>query len=389
MTQRDEQSKLNVLFIVPTLRRAGAETQVIDLVNGFDDARFSKTLLVFAENVDQKDRLDERNIDFRHIQQKSKYDFSIIDEIAALIDEKSIDVIHCTLQISLLIGWLAKRKSKRNPKIVVAIHTTLNVSMKAEAFDRLLYRWLITRCDRVIFVCKTQAEHWGRKYRGLSDISTVVYNGIDTDQFSLEAVSGKGPEFRSSHDIPREATVVSCIAGFRKEKGHLDLLSAFADTGDNNYLVLAGEGPHRIEAEEYAASHDIQDRVIFLGNVADVRPVLAASDLTVLASTAVETFSIAMLESMSMEVPTLVTDIGGLAEAVVPGETGDIVPPGRPDKLAAALRNLLSNRSGLRKMGARARQRVITRFQKADMIENTADVLLSVAGRGRKGREAA
>jgi glycosyltransferase involved in cell wall biosynthesis len=167
------------------------------------------------------------------------------------------------------------------------------------------------------------------------------------------------------------------------------LLSAFADTGDNNYLVLAGEGPHRIEAEEYAASHDIQDRVIFLGNVADVRPVLAASDLTVLASTAVETFSIAMLESMSMEVPTLVTDIGGLAEAVVPGETGDIVPPGRPDKLAAALRNLLSNRSGLRKMGARARQRVITRFQKADMIENTADVLLSVAGRGRKGREAA
>lgn len=385
MKKDQKQRKLNVLFLVPTLRRAGAETQVIDLVNGFDDSRFSKTLIVFAENVDQKDRLDSRSVDFHHLQQKSKYDFSIANEIAAIIDEKSVDIIHCTLQISLLIGYLARRKSQRSPKIVVAIHTTLNISLKMELFDRLLYRWLIARCDRVIFVCKSQAEYWSTKYSGLRDISTVVYNGVDTEYFSRDAVTGEDREFRISHGILSDASVISCIAGFRKEKGHLDLLGAFSKLGENSYLVLAGEGPHRKEAEQYAAGHGIQDRVLFLGDVADVRPILAASDLSVLASTAVETFSIAMLESMSMQVPTLVTNIGGLAEAVIPGETGAIVEPGQPDYLATALRSLLADKTELGEMGARARRRVTRHFRKSEMIKNTENVLLSVVGRSPQG----
>ena len=44
---------INALFVVPTLKRAGAETQVIDLINGLDNQKFSKFVVVFGENVDQ------------------------------------------------------------------------------------------------------------------------------------------------------------------------------------------------------------------------------------------------------------------------------------------------------------------------------------------------
>jgi len=379
MNSADCKKKVGVLFIVPSLRRAGAETQLVDLANGLDATRFDKSLVVFERNIDQLGRLNQDEVEFHHCLRTGKYNFLFVRNIAALIDKKEIDVIHCTLQISLLVGWLAARLARRKPKLVVAIHTTVNVTRRSEYFDQLLYRRLLNRCERVIFVCHAQAEYWKGKYPSLADHATVIYNGVDSQYFSREPFEARGAELRRAQAVPADAVVIACIAGFRPEKGHRYLIDAFSRLEGEPYLFLAGDGPLRTEIGDYVKLMNLVDRVRFLGEVTDVRPVLAATDVSVLASTEVETFSMAMLESMAMEVPVVVTDIGGLKEAIVPGETGGLVKPAAPAELADVLRRSIGDPDEIRAKGIRARERVRALFSREAMTRATAQLLDEVA----------
>ena len=108
-----------------------------------------------------------------------------------------------------------------------------------------------------------------------------------------------------------------------------------------------------------------------------MRPLLAASDLTVLASTAVETFSIAMLESMAMGVPMVVTDVGGLKEAIIDGSCGYVVKPGAPVEFSEAISEILKDRDKLFEMGENALEKVSLNFTRDGMIEDTEKILFN------------
>ena len=172
--------------------------------------------------------------------------------------------------------------------------------------------------------------------------------------------------------------MITCVAGFRPEKNHLGLLKSFSALDNatfNPYLLLAGDGPERQKAEAFAAKRGLKQRVIFLGNVEDIRPVLSASDLTVIASTAIETFSIAMLESMAMARPVITTDIGGQREAIIDGETGKVVPIGDLGALADAMGECLGDLDKVKTMGKKAREKVIREFSVEEMVRQTERVL--------------
>ncbi len=365
---------IKTLFLLPSLRRAGAQTQTVDLLNAMGDG-FSRTLVVYESNLDQLSRLDRDRTEFIHIQRRSLIDFNLVRRIARIIDQQEIQLLHCTLQFTLLMGWLAMRFSRRKPALVASIHTTRNVSLKEELLDRLLYRRILRSCEKIIFVCNSQAGYWRGKFPELGDKAAVVYNGVDPVRFSPDKAVDSGRSLRLSHNIGANSFVFCCIAGFRREKGHDLLVRAFAEVGEECHLLLAGEGEFRPGTEAMVRGLGLSARVHFLGNVEDVRPVLAATDVSVLASTAVETFSIAMLESMAMEVPLVATDIGGLKEAVLPGRTGELVPPGDFIALRKAMVRRLDDRRGTAGMGRQARKEVLRRFTVEKMREDTEQVL--------------
>ena len=374
MTSKDDK-KIRALFMVPALLRGGAETQAIDLINSIDNSRFEKHLLVFEKELDQLERVDQTEVEFHHVVRSGKFDFLFVKKISQIIDAKKIDVIHCTLQISLLYAWLARRISKRKPKLVVAIHTTTNVTKKNELIDQLLYRQLIKSCSNVIFVCHTQMKYWLNKYPELKSKSRVVYNGVDSDYFNPDDFISEGLFLKKKLGIDSNPTI-ACIAGFRREKAHQILLQAFSRLPENVHLILAGDGQLRSEIELTINQLGLSNRVHLMGNVDDVRPVLAATDVTVLTSTAVETFSMAMLESMSMSVPMVATDIGGLSEAIIPGETGGLVSPEDVAGLAYALSRYVINREYATSMGSRSRALVVEKFSKSFMVRDTERVLV-------------
>lgn len=368
-----------VLFIVPSLGRGGAETQLVDLINYLDQDRIDIRLAAFDSNLDILDRLRIDRDRIFHLPRKKKLDSSVINGLANLIDEHEIDVVHCTMQFALLMGWLAVRRSQRKPQMMAAIHTTKNVMLKTELLDRFVYRWILRKCRKVVFVCHAQADYWADKFPELKGNSKVVYNGVDARKYSVEAVGDRDLEFRESHGISESAPILSCIAGFRKEKGHSLLIDAFDKASlPDAILVLAGDGKLRPQLEAQIAALGLDKRVVLAGSLSDVRPLLRASQLTVLASTAVETFSIAMLESMAMQTPVLATDIGGLREAITPQTTGDLLEPGNVEVMAQKIRTLMSDAAKCEQMGVAARALVEEKFRNEEMAAQM-DRLLSEA----------
>jgi glycosyltransferase involved in cell wall biosynthesis len=368
------------LIVVPSLTRAGAETQAVDLANGLASYGHSVHLLAFERNLDQLDRL--KDVTFHHVARRSKFDVSFVDGIAEVIRSQRINVILGVLLISGLVSWLASRKVQVKPRVIAAVHTTKSRGIKEELQIRLLYRRVLRRLSAVIFVCQQQRQYWIQKFPELQPLAHIVYNGVEIGQFDRREFENDGQKLLRTLGVPDAAFVFTCIAGFRPEKGHALLVDAFSKLPGKAYLLLAGEGREKARIEALVRSRGLDDRVRFLGNISDVRPLITASNATVLASTAVETFSMAMLESMALGVPMIAPCIAGLPEAIAHRESGLLFPIGDAAALAAEMQAMMNDPGSVRRMGEIAHNRVRESFTRERMLRDTERILESQAGSG-------
>ena len=137
---------------------------------------------------------------------------------------------------------------------------------------------------------------------------------------------------------PRDI-VVGTVANLRRTKGYPDLLEAaqiVVAECPNVRFVAVGQGPLEAEFARTPRRTGLGDRFLFTGYRADAVRVMSAFDLFCLASHH-EGLPIAMLEALTLGLPVVATDVGGINEVF--GETKDalLVPPSEPELLAKAL----------------------------------------------------
>jgi glycosyltransferase involved in cell wall biosynthesis len=143
-------------------------------------------------------------------------------------------------------------------------------------------------------------------------------------------------------------------------KGIADLLQALALIRNVECeLTVVGEGPIVGELERLAAELGISDRMRFVGykSAEEVQQYYIETDAFIL-PTRSDAFANVILEAMAAALPVIATDVGGVAEAVVDGETGIVVEPRRPDQLATAIQLLADDRALLEYYGRSGRERV-------------------------------
>jgi glycosyltransferase involved in cell wall biosynthesis len=141
---------------------------------------------------------------------------------------------------------------------------------------------------------------------------------------------------------------------------------------------MAGDGPLRSEVERIAATSGTE-AVRVLGFRNDIRKVLAAADFFVLSSQR-EGLSFSLLEAMSVGLPAVVSDGPGNPDAV--GDTGIVVSFGDAEAFARAFRRLIVDEPMRLRLGARARDRVTTRFRADEMISRTRSLYDAVLSKG-------
>ena len=120
-------------------------------------------------------------------------------------------------------------------------------------------------------------------------------------------------------------------------------------------LVVVGDGPERASSSAHAAASGAADRIEFRGSLLARRRAARSSPAREarLLSSAWENLPHSAVEALSVGVPVVATAVGGVPEVVHDGENGLLVPPGRPDELAAALRRVLDGGRAARAAGRR------------------------------------
>jgi glycosyltransferase involved in cell wall biosynthesis len=132
---------------------------------------------------------------------------------------------------------------------------------------------------------------------------------------------------------------------------------------DDVHLVIAGDGPEKQRLEKLTREAALGDRVTFTGWVDDIRDAMSDWDIYAQPSIA-EGIGIAALEAMAQGIPVVASEIGGLREIVVNGETGFLVPSKDSAQLAAHLKELVCNPDLRARMGEAARRRATENFSR-------------------------
>jgi glycosyltransferase involved in cell wall biosynthesis len=208
--------------------------------------------------------------------------------------------------------------------------------------------------------------------------AVVIPYGLDTTRFAPRDRA----EARAALGIQPGSRVVGTVGRLNAQKGHTYLLQAaerLAEKRGDVQWVIAGDGELRVRLEEEARLRGLEPHVRFLGHRSDVPEVLAALDLFVLSSN-FEGMCFAVAEALAVEVPVVATDVGGVSQSVVDGETGLLVPPRDPVALAAAIERLLDDGIERARLGRAGRTRVEELYDLSAMAAATERLYLRALG---------
>lgn len=362
--------KINVLCLVSSLCVGGAEKHTITLANLLDPGLFNVHLgylkPVEALLSQVREELTGRTF---CLQVGKRIDFAAVSRLRTYVDSNNIDVIVATHEYPALYALMARLGARCIPRLIEVFHATGYLGLKNK-LQMQLYRPVFKRCDLLVYVSEKQREYW--RCKGLAGKrDTVIHNGVDLERFRDRSDPSEREALRTQCGFSADDLLIGICAALRPEKAHGDLLRALSrlrERGISAKALIVGDGPERSAIEQTIAALNLSGCVFITGFKEDVRPYLAICDVIVLASHAIETFSIAALEAMAMGKPLVLTRIGGAEEQVVPGQNGFLYEPGDvnglSDKLAA-----LQLESTRKRMGTESRERVESLFSERRMMQ--------------------
>lgn len=366
------------LFVTGSLAHGGAERHSITLMNRLAE-RGHECHAVYVKGGDgQLDRIRLRDGGSVHCLGAARYlDLRAVRDFAAHIGRIRPAVIVAANPYAALYARLALSLSGWRAPLAVTFHSTLLPNAK-EWLQMLCYRPLFWTADRLVFVCDAQRRHWLRRLV-CARRNEMIHNAVDPGYWRPPEARERAAQ-RARLGFAGNELVIGMSAVFRPEKNHLQLVEAIGALRHRGIVaraLLIGDGEMRPAIEARARELGVADAVVITGFRTDVRPFLAAIDVAVLCSTAVETFSLAALEAMALGKPVVLSEIGGAAEMVLPGHNGFLFPAGDTAALVASLA-VLAEPGKAESMGRNAREVVETRFSEAIMVDRYEKVLVDL-----------
>jgi glycogen synthase len=296
--------------------------------------------------------------------------------LAMARDQVDADVVHAHTWYADMGGlWI--RTLYRIP-LIVTLHSMEPLRpWKADQLGSgyLLSTWIektaVEAADRVIAVSARMREDILEHFSCDPARVVVIHNGIDPSRF-------RHTDTREHLDrLGVKSPYVLFVGRITDQKGIFHLLEAAKLLPAGVQVVLCASAPDTPEIEER-----LRKAVATLPNVRWINEMVKHEVVTQLYSHAAvfccpsvyEPFGLINLEAMACETPVVASAVGGIVEVVEDGKTGLLVPPARPDVLAAALTRILDNPELGRRMGQAGRARVEAKFSWDSVAERTEQV---------------
>jgi glycosyltransferase involved in cell wall biosynthesis len=286
--------------------------------------------------------------------------------LVSLFRERHFDVVHTHTAKAGTLGRLAAHRSGV-PRIVHTYHGFPFHEFQSPV-RRRAYVWIERRLGRFtdVALCVgtgVAVEAIRRRLVAPEQVRTIGVAVAGVGAAAGLPTAQERARARLALGVPAHARVVGAVGRLTYQKAPEDFVTALRELGPDVTGVWIGSGELRPKISRLARSAP-GVHLILAGERADVPALLPAFDVFALPSR-YEGLPTAVVEAMLNGVPVVATAVNAVPDVVSPAETGLLVPPGRPDLLARAVRQLLNSPAAAAAMAAAARRQVGGRYSGA------------------------
>ena len=234
---------------------------------------------------------------------------------------------------------------------------------------RYYQKYMLWLSSKIICVSTPVAEQFD-EYKNSGKIQ-VIHNGFPIDEFASVS-DDRVDQFRSKY----AASGITCLVGVVgrikfQRKGQEVFVKAASllrnKFPDVRFLCIGSPFPgnesHLIKLQQLIQELDLENYVLYIGDVEDIKAAIAALDILVLSSVQPEPFGGVVVEAMALSRPVVATKIGGSIEQVVEDVTGYLVEPGNAKSMAFGIESLLNSPERRRSFGENGRTRFLEQFE--------------------------
>lgn len=368
---------INVVLLIPTLDRSGAEKQFSLLASRLPRGEFDVHAVALTRGGPYEATLREAGVPLTIVGKRLKLDPAALWKLRRLLAELRPDVVHSWLFAANAYARLVAGKRPR-PRVVVSERC---VDTWKSGWQLWLDRRQITRTDRLVANSQGVADFYAGQGVPREKI-TVIPNGVVIPEVGRPRGAERDRAV-AEFEIPAGSRVVGTVGRLARQKRGKDLVWAMQllrQITERVYFLVVGDGPERKDLLRLARNFECDHLVRFVGHRDDAPRLIGLMDVLWLASD-FEGMSNSIMEAMAAGVPVVASDIPPNRELVVDGETGYLVRVGDSVGFAQWADRILADESLAARLGNAARERVRTEFSIERMVESHAALYRDVLAR--------
>ena len=296
------------------------------------------------------------------------YTLSLTSKMVDIAKHAGLDIMHVHYAIPHATSAVMARQILATEGVHVPVVTTLHGTditlIGQDPSFAPVVTWSINESDGVTAVSNYLRQETFDHFAVNNGIE-VIPNFIDSDRFKRQ-----NKEHFKQALCPNGEKVICHVSNFRPVKNAQQVVEIFHRLRDDDLpvkLLLVGDGPDRVPAEHKARELGVYDDVRFLGKQDPVEEILSIADIFLMPSGS-ETFGLAALEAMACNVPVVASNVGGLPELVVDGETGFLCELDDIDAFTDRCRRLLTDAKLQTDMADAARARAEDTFDISEIV---------------------
>jgi glycosyltransferase involved in cell wall biosynthesis len=368
-----------VLHLISGDLWAGAEAQAATLLSGLKkNPELKLSAIVFNEGP-LSEKLKSLGIPVYIFKEKRCNSPWLFLRVKKVLSHNQVQILHTHRYKENIIGGLAAWFSgvPYRVKTVHGLEESFRGIQKIKAnlynlWDRWITRFLF---DKIIAVSSHLAGRLQEEH--LSVPIVHIHNCVDSEKIK---VNKSKIEVKRDLKVIKDLPLIGTAGRLVPVKGLDYLLKAtplILGRLPRLKVLIVGEGPERNSLENLASRLGVDSQVIFTGQRGDVYDLISAMDLFVLPSLS-EGIPMVLLEALTLGVPVVASQVGGIPEVLVHGQTGFLVPPRDEKALAHACQYILEHRKEAQLLSDRGRKLIQDKFSAEVMAQKVVHLYRSL-----------
>ena len=356
-----------ILHVIGGLEVGGAEMMLYKLVQAADKDRFTHRVVSLTDTGTVGREIEAAGVPVHSLGMRRNHRLVTAGlHLRRLIKRFRPDLVHCWMYKALVTATAATWGTGNGVPMIWGIRNTLTNYADRKLTSKLLIKLsqrLSTRPYSIVYCSEASADQheavgFPRSKR------RVIGNGFDLNRFRPDRSAKKN--LANALSVSEHSVFIGHVARYDPMKDYPTLLTAattLVSRGHDVQFVLVGKeiDNNNRELADRITRLQLNPYVHLLGLRQDIPGIVAGLDILTMSSAWGESFPNILGEAMASGTPCLATDIG--ESSTIIGDTGKIVPPEDPERMAAGLTELIElGQDGRARLGGAARERVSNRY---------------------------